>query len=117
MSKYHNVKTVFQSIKFDSKAEARRFQELTLLQKAGEINNLKCQPSFILLDPFTHKQHGKIRGVTYRADFSYADKEGKDHVEDVKGGRFRVPLYLLKRKLFLLKYPDIIFDEISYAKK
>ncbi len=66
---------------FDSKAEARRGEELHLLQLAGEINSLEYQPSFILND----KPRAK-----YTADFSYQFgakwvKGCPRIVEDVKG--------------------------------
>ena len=35
--KYGNRKTVVDDIKFDSKAEARRYKELKLLEKSGII--------------------------------------------------------------------------------
>ena len=41
MSKYHSVKTVVNGIVFDSKKEAKRYYELLLLEKAGEIHDLK----------------------------------------------------------------------------
>lgn len=50
-NKYGNIKTVIDGIKFDSKRESERYLELKLLEKAGEISDLKLQPRFIL-------QHG-----------------------------------------------------------
>ena len=38
-SKYHAVPTTIDNIRFASKAEARRYRELRLLEKAGEIAN------------------------------------------------------------------------------
>ena len=43
--KYHNKKTIVQGITFDSKLEAKRFQELKLLERAREIEDLQLQPS------------------------------------------------------------------------
>ena len=34
---------------FDSAKEARRFRELDMLQKAGEISDLRCQVPFVLI--------------------------------------------------------------------
>ena len=81
----------------DSQKEAIRCNELHLLEKAGEIKNLKQQPKFTLLEPFEY-QGKKIRGITYRADFSYLDR-GEFIVEDTKG--YKTKEYQLKRKLLL----------------
>lgn len=44
--KYRAVATWVDGIKFPSKAEARRYQQLRLLEKAGEIGHLEIQPVF-----------------------------------------------------------------------
>ena len=44
MSKYRNVKTEVDGILFASKKEARRYSELKLLERAGEIAHLELQP-------------------------------------------------------------------------
>ena len=46
MSKYRNIKTEVDGIVFDSKAEARRYAELRLLEKANEISDLRLQYPF-----------------------------------------------------------------------
>ena len=46
MSKYHNIKTVVDNIKFDSKKEANRYTELKLLERAGKIFALALQRKF-----------------------------------------------------------------------
>ena len=106
----YNAKLVeFDGFKFDSKKELKRYQELKMLEKAGKIKDLKLQPVFILQEGFYYC--GKaIRQITYRADFEYVDEDGKVVVEDVKG--FKTDVYKLKKKLFLKKYPDIVFKEI-----
>ena len=90
-SKYGNKKVEFAGILFDSKAELRRFHELKLLERAGEITNLELQPRFDLV----------VEGVKcgfYKGDFRYVDtRTGKEVVEDVKG--VKTPVYRLKRKL------------------
>ena len=45
-SKYKAVKTIVDGIKFDSKKEAKRFQDLKLLERACVIENLELQPRF-----------------------------------------------------------------------
>ncbi|WP_416330384.1 DUF1064 domain-containing protein, partial [[Clostridium] innocuum] len=48
-SKYGAVKTEVDGIMFDSKREASRYQELRLLEQAGEITNLRLQVPFELI--------------------------------------------------------------------
>ena len=71
MNKYFNKKTVVDGIQFDSKLEANRYCELKLLEKSGEIKDLKLQPKFLLQESF--KKNGKTyRKVEYIADFTYS---------------------------------------------
>ena len=80
-SKYHNQKTkTIDGIEHDSKKEATRWMELQMLQRAGEIANLRRQVTFELIP----KQDGE-RACNYIADFVYLDKSGKTIVEDAKG--------------------------------
>lgn len=104
-NKYNASKTIVDGIRFDSRAEARRYRELKLLQRAGEIKDLELQPSFLLIERF------KYRGKTYRdtryiADFAYTEvKTGLQVVEDVKGVETEV--FRLKKKLFLKRYGNL----------
>lgn len=111
MSKYQSKKTVVDGITFDSKREAKRYCELKLLEKAGEIADLECQWKFELQMPF--RKNGKtIRAIYYIADFAYFDKKKcRIVVEDVKG--YKTKEYLLKKKLFEYKYPDLTITEIK----
>lgn len=104
-SKYNNQKTIVDGIKFDSKKEATRYQELKLLQSSGKIAELRLQVPFMLV-PATDEE----RAVKYIADFVYLDiNAGQMIVEDVKG--YRTDVYKLKRKLFKYRYPEYIFIE------
>lgn len=97
-SKYGAIKTVCrQKHTHDSKKEALRCSQLTLMQKGGVIDRLKQQPKFVLLKGFW-SQHEKIRPICYYADFSYYEK-GVLFIEDVKGKRTEI--YLLKKKMLL----------------
>ena len=98
-SKYSNIKTVTaDGIKHDSRKEARRWVELTLLQKAGEISDLKRQVKYEIIP----KQEGE-RAVNYIADFVYIDnKTGDTVIEDCKG--FKTDVYRLKKKLMQWRY-------------
>ena len=116
-NKYNAKKVSVDGIEFDSKKEARRYQELLLLQKAGEIYMLERQKVYELLpaqrEPDTVGKRGGIikgklleRAVEYVADFVYTDKNGKTVVEDVKGFREggAYAVFILKRKLMLYRY-------------
>lgn len=97
MTKYGARKTVVDGITFDSKREARRYVELRLLQRAGEISELELQKRYELIP-----KQGKERPVYYTADFVYKDKNGETVVEDAKGCRTRD--YIIRRKLMLWRY-------------
>src|SRR5437016_3239959 len=89
-SKYRARAVIVDGRRFHSGAEALRYGQLCLLERAGAITELECQPRFPLL----------VNGVlvtTYVADFRYRDQEGLVRVEDVKG--FPTPVYRLKAKL------------------
>lgn len=108
MSKYLAKKTVVDGIKFDSKKESKRYLGLKLLEKGGLISDLERQKRFELVP----KQKDE-RAVHYVADFYYYDREhGYWVAEDVKSSFTRKkPEYIIKRKLFKLRYPDIRFFE------
>ncbi|MDE2103509.1 MAG: DUF1064 domain-containing protein [Patescibacteria group bacterium] len=92
MNKYRNRPTVVEGLRFDSKAEARRWMELKLLEKAGEIHGLTRQVSWPLIVEGAVITH-------YRSDFEYFDQDGKRIVEDLKSPASITPVYRLKRKL------------------
>lgn len=94
-SKYHAVPTVVDGIRFASKAEARRYQELLVLASAGEIRDLELQPRFRL-----HVNGWKLG--EYRGDFRYVTKDGETVVEDVKG--VLTPMYRWKKKHVAAEY-------------
>lgn len=89
---------------FDSKREARRYMDLWLMQRAGEITNLQTQVTYPLLPKQVHSDGAKERAIDYVADFVY-EKDGETVVEDSKGFRntasaaYRV--FVMKRKMML----------------
>ena len=102
MTKYRAVRTTVDGIAFASRAEARRYKELRLLERAGEISRLELQPVF----PVT------INGALickYVADFVYF-ADGARVVEDVKG--MVTPVYRLKKKLVEALYPGVKIVEV-----
>lgn len=108
MSKYYSQKVVVDGISFDSKKEANRFRELSLLERAGAITGLERQVKFTLIpaqyrpvfDKKTRKWKDRCveRECSYVADFVY-QQDGETIVEDTKG--FKTKDYILKRKMML----------------
>ena len=110
MMKYKNKKVVVNGIKFDSKKEADRYNQLRILKNAGLIESLELQKTFELQPSF--KKNGKTyRKITYKADFYYYDNHLKKYVvEDTKG--FKTETYKVKKKMFEYKYPDLELVEL-----
>ena len=115
-AKYGNRKIIKDGQAFDSVKEARRWFELCLLEKAGEITDLRRQVEFPLLPTQREEstevyKRGENKGkpkpgkviekpVVYIADFVYKHTAtGKIIVEDTKGVKTKD--YILKRKLML----------------
>lgn len=103
MSKFHNQRTrdAESGRWFASRAEYGRYQQLKLLERAGEIRDLECQPRFRLLDPARD-----LRAVDYYGDFRYWER-GEEIVEDVKG--VETAVFKLKWNLVQRRYPWIDF--------
>lgn len=91
-AKYGNVRTTIDGISFASKREAERYGQLKILERAGEVRNLRLQV------PFPLRVAGELV-CTYVADFAYEDRRlgWTEVVEDAKGVRTRE--YAIKRKL------------------
>lgn len=98
MTKYRSKPTAVDGARFDSKREARRWAELQLLQRAGEIRDLRRQVRIGM-----EGRDGPIltptgRKAAYVADFTYVDpRNGCLVIEDAKG--FATPEYQLKRAI------------------
>jgi hypothetical protein len=90
-SKFGNIPSRVNGRFFASKREARRYQELLLLERAGVIRDLETQPVFDL-------DVNGTRICRYVGDFAYFDTERNVRVvEDSKG--VRTETYKLKRRL------------------
>lgn len=101
MSKYGNKRCEYNGIKFDSMKERDYYIYLLAMEKSGRIFDLKTQTKFFLQKGFEFNGK-KIRPITYKADFTYYDKDGKYHVVDTKGVKTQV--YLLKKKMMMYVY-------------
>ena len=102
-AKYHAQPTVVDNIRFHSRGEARRYCDLKLLQRAGEITNLKWQVKFPLY-AFRLGRKTKRKVCDWIADFTYLEGPGDGVliVEDFKG--YRTQTYKLKKRLFEEQY-------------
>lgn len=112
-SKYHNEKDSRGEIKFDSKKEARRYDELMVLLRAGNIRNLRLQAQYTLQESYITETGERVRAIRYIADFAYEratspDQTGAVHwlpvVEDVKSKATKTEKYKIKAKLFRERY-------------
>lgn len=97
-TKYHNRKTVYMGIQFDSKKEMNRYRELILMERAGLIRSIELQPRYDLI------VNGYKLGF-YRGDFRYIDvATGQSVLEDVKSPVTKTAVYQLKKKLVKALY-------------
>ena len=116
-SKYRNIKTGG----CDSRKEARRLAELRLLERVGQIKDLRTQVAYELIPAQyrTYERYSKTgkrlkdgvklieRKCEYVADFVYTIAEtGENVVEDTKG--VRTADYKIKRKLMLAVHGIVI---------
>ena len=105
-------------LRFDSQKEARRYDELAALERAGKIRDLRMQVDFTLQEAYTDGEGRRVRAIRYRADFAYRRKPNGQApstdigelwdimemkwplvVEDVKSRATRTKEYVMKRKL------------------
>lgn len=100
-SKYNAKPVEFDGIRFDSTAEYHRWQELKLLERNGDIENLEVHPRFCI---HPGDKSRRIKPIWYEADFKYMEN-GVWVVEDVKG--IRTAVFDLKWKIAQCNYPDI----------
>lgn len=125
--KYHNTPDERsgadgRKIRFDSKREAARYDELMLLLKAGKIRDLKLQPQFTLQEAYTTPEGVHVRAIRYQADFSYERGHGMRYgdkweawetvVEDVKSRATKTRVYEMKKKLLRERW-DIEIHEVE----
>ena len=103
-NKFNARKVTIDGITFDSIAESKRYGELKILERVGEIADLFVHRRFPLIVKDT-------RVGAYVADFTYElVKEKRFVVEDVKSTATRTALYKFKRKVFEAQYPLRILE-------
>ena len=102
-TKYGSQKAERGELRFDSQKEARRYDELMTMLRAGIISDLRLQPQFTLQESSCTERGDRIRAIRYTADFSYRFG-GKLVVEDVKSAATRTKEYLRNKKFMRSKY-------------
>ncbi|MBO1515027.1 DUF1064 domain-containing protein [Metabacillus bambusae] len=113
--KYGNKIVVVDNHKFDSKEEAKYYDQLKWLLQAKQIKSFKLQPKYLLQEAF--KKNGKtFRKIEYIADFEIHNLDGSIEVVDVNG--VETEAFKIKRKLFEMKYPyklSLITYELAFG--
>lgn len=99
-----------------SRAEARRCNELHLLQRGGVIRELTQQPQFWFCINGRQVKHENGRRLGYKADFRYLEQDGaggwREVVEDVKGP-YRDDAWTLRKAMFRALFPDVDLREVA----
>jgi len=108
-NKYGNKKVKMDGYTFDSKRESLYYLKYKIQQIDGKITKLTLQPSYVLQDKFKDRDGVSHRKISYVADFRFTEN-GQTIVVDVKG--FLTDVYKMKKKMFLFKYPEIVFREV-----
>lgn len=109
MNKFGAIATTVDGIRFDSMKEARRWGELRLMEKAGEIRALRRQVRIPLIGkdgPVLFRPSG--RAAVYVADFVYEDRRlgWAEVIEDSKGHQTNE--FKLKRAILAAQGKEII---------
>ena len=104
LTDYRRVEKIeLDGYKFDSKKEAKFYQELKLRMLAGDIARFKLKPKFVLQPAFV-KNGKKIRAITYIADFLIINNDMSEEIIDIKG--FVTDIFKIKKKIFEYVFKD-----------
>ncbi len=112
---------------FVSQAEADRYAVLLEMQSKGLISDLQRRVSFTLIEAVkvykyervvlktkTKSQKKKVTAespVTFEANFTYRNKQGKLRVEVVKTlNEYKDPAYIIKRKLMRYLHNIVVVE-------
>ena len=124
-SKYHNEIVEVDGIRYDSKNEMLRHNFLKMMERAGEISELRYHVKFTLfpkgstelirMPDSTEIELKKYdREHWYEADFVYKNKKGEMIVEDFKG--YETEEFKRKRILFnAIYHQDIKIVKLTNA--
>ncbi|MEH6941510.1 DUF1064 domain-containing protein [Bacillus sp. JJ722] len=103
LSKYGAKKTTVDGVIFDSKAEAKYYEQLKWMKANKQIKDFELQPKFLLQEAF--KKNGKtFRKIEYIADFKVINLDDTVEIVDIKGAITKE--FAIKRKLFERMFLD-----------
>jgi hypothetical protein len=102
--KYRNKRVVVDGVRFDSAGESRRWAELQLLERAGQIRNLERQKRIPLV-----VEGVKICDVVI--DFLYFEGQARVAEDHKSAYTAKLPVWRLKKKLLAALYPAIEIRE------
>ena len=117
-SKYKNRKTEIDGIVFDSKAEAQHYVDLREAKVKGEIADFRMQVPLEVIPSWKPPWSKRtIRAMAYVADFIVTYNDGREEIQDVKGGsgyqtrefinKKKTFEYLHKKEIVIVKKPNI----------
>lgn len=105
--KYRAIRTPCnQGHSHPSKREARRCDELHLLQRSGHISELHVEPPFLFVIDGRQVKFPNGRRAGYKPDFGYLES-GQKVVEDVKSSATMTEAAALRLTLFRHLFPEI----------
>lgn len=103
-SKYRNKRVEYEGNTFDSQAELDYYQYLQHLQIKWDIVRIELQPTYELQPKYETQYWEKIAAIKYKADFEVSYSGWFVDVVDVKW--LPTETALVKRKIFMYKYPE-----------
>ncbi|MDP2779757.1 DUF1064 domain-containing protein [Devosia sp.] len=109
--KYLNRKLLVEGEVWHSEGEYKRWCDLVIEQRAGNISSLRHAVPFVVFDGFRDRKGKWQRKIVYIADYYYFDEVTHEWVaEDHKGGVGAITAaFKIKQKLFLWRYPESDF--------
>ena len=105
----------FDGLMFDSRIEMDVYREYKI---DPDVVILETQPVFLLQAGFS-RNGKKYRPISYKADFLIKEK-GVEIVVEVKSEgtlRANAKSYPMRKKMFLKKFPELLFREIIFKGK
>lgn len=114
-NKYNARKTpCAQGHTHDSGSEAKRCNDLHVLQRAGKISDLKIQQQFRFSIDGRAVKHDNGRSVGVKLDFTYTDSNGDLVAEDSKPKDYRARGrdWPIRKAIFKSLFPEIRLLEV-----
>ena len=107
-------KRTYNNIIFDSVLEMKYYRDILCpLVKSGDVVHYELQKPYELQPKFIH-DNKSVQSIKYVADFFIIYKDGYEEIIDTKG--FPNSVAILKKKLFLYRYPNVNYKWICYSK-